>query len=199
MKKAAFSVWDDRIAPVFDVARQMLLVEAKSGRIITETEKTIGDDFPLRRAHCLAELGVEVLVCGAISRHLAEAIAAYGIRVIPFVAGELGEVKRAWLSGGGDFRRFAMPGCCGRRRHGPKSRETDMEDCAMRGMGRGGMGKVGGMGRGGQGKGRADGSLVAGPGGNCVCPACGHLEPHTAGIPCLRKQCPRCGTAMVRE
>lgn len=191
--KAAFSVWDNRIAPVFDVARQMLLVESKSGRIVSETEEAFPDDFPLRKAIRLAELGIDILICGALSRPLRETIAAYGIRVIPFVAGELGDVKCAWLSGGEDIRRFVMPGCCGRRKRGSKSQEAEMEDCAMGGRNRGGMGQ------GGHGRGRTDGPFVTGPGGNCVCPSCGHEEPHAAGVPCPQKKCPKCGAAMVRE
>jgi predicted Fe-Mo cluster-binding NifX family protein len=202
--KAAFSVWENRIAPVFDVARQMHLVEAKAGRIVSEREEAFPDDFPLRKAIRLAELGIDILICGAVSRPLRETIAAYGIRVIPFVAGELGDVKCAWLSGGEDIRRFAMPGCCGRRKRGSKSLEAGKEDCAMRGRNRGGTGQDAGTGqgagtgRGGQGRGRTDGPFVAGPGGNCVCPSCGHQEPHAAGVPCLQKQCPKCGTAMAR-
>jgi len=38
----------------------------------------------------------------------------------------------------------------------------------------------------------------AGPGGECVCPACGHREAHTAGQPCNQKQCPKCKARMVR-
>jgi predicted Fe-Mo cluster-binding NifX family protein len=198
MTKAAFSVWDERIAPVFDVARQLLLVEGVGGGIISETGKTFDDDFYLRKALILADLGIDVLICGAISRPLAEAVAAYGIRVIPFVAGEVHEVKGAWLSGRLDTRRFAMPGCCGRRR-GWKTAEVEMEEYVMRGNNCGGRGRGGGMGKGGQGRGRAAGASVAGPGGNCVCPACGHIEPHEAGVPCMGKQCPKCGKAMVRE
>lgn len=39
----------------------------------------------------------------------------------------------------------------------------------------------------------------AGPGGNCVCPACGTKVPHQAGAPCASINCPKCGTKMVRE
>ncbi len=67
-------------------------------------------------------------------------------------------------------------------------------------LGRGsGGGRGGGAGRGrGQGPGRMGGT-GAGPGGECVCPACGHREPHVVGQPCYRKRCPKCGTPMVRS
>jgi len=39
----------------------------------------------------------------------------------------------------------------------------------------------------------------AGPGGNCVCPACGEKMPHQQGIPCFNQVCPKCGAKLVRE
>ncbi|MBM3188772.1 MAG: hypothetical protein FJZ90_08640 [Chloroflexi bacterium] len=63
------------------------------------------------------------------------------------------------------------------------------------------MGFGGGRGAGGGrrgGLGRRGGPLAAGPGGECVCPQCGHREPHTLGQPCYAKTCPQCGTRMTR-
>ena len=37
-----------------------------------------------------------------------------------------------------------------------------------------------------------------GPIGECVCPVCGTLLPHTVGVPCYEMTCPKCGTLMVR-
>jgi predicted amidophosphoribosyltransferase len=51
----------------------------------------------------------------------------------------------------------------------------------------------------GAGGGRSVGSYGAGPGGNCVCPNCGAKVPHMRGEPCVGKDCPQCGTKMVRE
>lgn len=62
------------------------------------------------------------------------------------------------------------------------------------GQGRGGRGQ--GQGSGGRGKGNKPSS---GPGGNCICPKCGHKEPHVAGQRCLDRVCPKCGTKMNRE
>ncbi len=80
------------------------------------------------------------------------------------------------------------------------------ETVSMRaGTGRGGRGQGGGggagagrsMGRGG-GRGRM-GGFGLGTGGNCVCPACGHKQPHERGVPCNSINCPQCGQMMTRE
>jgi len=55
-----------------------------------------------------------------------------------------------------------------------------------------------GLGRGfDRGRGRM-GGFGAGPGGNCVCPKCGHKEPQIRGQPCYQKKCPKCKTRMTR-
>lgn len=111
--KAAIPVWNGRIAPVFDVARRVCLVEAQSGQMVTENEILLPDGEPRAKLLRLMELGTEVLICGAISRPIQTMATAYGIQLIPFVAGELDVIKNAWLSGTPLPERFAMPGCCG--------------------------------------------------------------------------------------
>jgi len=51
------------------------------------------------------------------------------------------------------------------------------------------------MGRGGRGRG---GGFAQGPGGECMCPNCGHRETHQLGVPCYSRKCPKCGTPMTR-
>ncbi len=68
------------------------------------------------------------------------------------------------------------------------------------GVGQGGRGfwrraGGGGSGGGGGGGGTKPGS---GPGGECLCPQCGHKEPHVAGVRCIDQICPNCGTKMIR-
>ena len=64
-----------------------------------------------------------------------------------------------------------------------------------------GNGPIGGGRRGGRGRGAGQGrgGVFAGPGGSCVCPNCGTVIPHQVGIACTSQQCPKCGTAMVRD
>jgi predicted Fe-Mo cluster-binding NifX family protein len=208
--RAAFATWNDRIAPVFDVARHVRLVEVEADRVVRSDNRTLPEGHPAGRVVRLAELGTTVLVCGAISRPLELMVAAQGIQVIPFVVGDLPEVIDAWIGGRLNDERFAMPGCCGQfqRRLGGRPEINDKEGRTMRGRGRGGAG--GGAGRGagggrgsgrrpGQGAGRMGGARQAGPVGECVCPQCGHREAHELGIPCIQKVCPKCGTALTRE
>jgi hypothetical protein len=57
------------------------------------------DDQTVEKALRLAEPGVGTLVCGAISGRLHSMVSVHGIRVNPFVAGELDEIVKAWLVG----------------------------------------------------------------------------------------------------
>jgi predicted Fe-Mo cluster-binding NifX family protein len=83
-------------------------------RILAEFQVDLGGAPASRRALLLAGLGVQVLVCGALSAPLQQAMAARGIDVCPFIAGSRDRIVRAWLAGtlGGDA--YRMPGC-GRR------------------------------------------------------------------------------------
>lgn len=113
--KTGFAQWENRIAPVFDTAGQIYILETKSGKIIGELQETLPADFPIQKTLRLVELGVDTLVCGAISRPMYQLLVAYGIRVIPFVTGDLQDVIQAWRTGTLMRDAFLMPGC---RHHG---------------------------------------------------------------------------------
>lgn len=198
--KTAFAYWDNRIAPVFDTARQIRVVEVQAGQLISEAQETLSEDMSVQKALRLVDLGVGVLVCGAISRAMHEMVVAYGIQVVPFVAGDLREVIQAWFKGYLGRNAFAMPGCCGRGRR-RRMCCISKEEYEMNGKGRGGMGKGGGQGQGGgrQGRGRMGSPLAGGALGTCLCPKCGQTVPHERGVPCVERKCAKCGTAMIRQ
>ena len=112
--KIALPIWNGRISPLFDTARDLLVIEAQDGMEIARSRQALDGSLLPQRAARLAERRVEVLLCGAISRPMAGMLAASGIKVVPFVAGDVEEVVAAYLAGRFQEQRFAMPGCCGR-------------------------------------------------------------------------------------
>jgi predicted Fe-Mo cluster-binding NifX family protein len=114
--RVAFAAWNDRIAPLFDVTRRVHVVDTQGGRVVKESDEAIDGQAPEARAARLAALGVDALVCGAISRPQEALIHAYGLSVVPFVTGDLREVVEAWAEGRLAGAAFTMPGCGGRGR-----------------------------------------------------------------------------------
>jgi predicted Fe-Mo cluster-binding NifX family protein len=113
--RVAFAAWNDRIAPLFDVTRRLYVLDTEGRQIVRESEESLEDDAPAIRAARLAALGIDALVCGAISRPQEALIQAYGLTVVPFVTGNLRDVVDAWRAGRLGSEAFAMPGCGGGR------------------------------------------------------------------------------------
>jgi predicted Fe-Mo cluster-binding NifX family protein len=112
----AIPVWQGRVSPVFDVAGQLLVVELNGSVESARRQEALPDEAPERRVQRLQSLGVETLICGAISHPLEALLAAGGIEVIPRICGAAEEVLQAFLSTGLQDDQFAMPGCCGQHR-----------------------------------------------------------------------------------
>lgn len=68
------------------------------------------------RARRIVELGVDVLICGAISRPLEAMLLSAGVEVVAQTCGQAEEDFQAFLLGQLTERAFLLPGCCGRRR-----------------------------------------------------------------------------------
>jgi predicted Fe-Mo cluster-binding NifX family protein len=116
--KIAIPIWENRISPVFDTAARLLIVEADGGREISRTIVPIDESFLPHRATKLSELGVNILICGAVSRPLYSLIMGKDVKVIPFLSGNVEEVLQAYLSDDFAEASFSMPGCCRGRRRG---------------------------------------------------------------------------------
>jgi len=111
-----------RVSPVFDVATAAVLVDCESGHEVSRREIVLPPDAPQARVARLVGEGVEALICGAISRELAERVAAEGIRLIAFTCGSLEEVLGAWLGGALETEVYRMPGCGRQRRRAGRGR-----------------------------------------------------------------------------
>ena len=120
--KVAVSKWSDRISPVLDVAQYLLLIEAEDGHEIERRDVPVEAGELAARAKRIAQLGAEVLICGAVSQPLEAMLTSAGIRLIPQKCGQVEEVLQAFLSGQLTEQAFAMPGCCGRRQQQARGR-----------------------------------------------------------------------------
>ena len=105
-----------RVSPVFDVAARLLVVRLKGGAEQERTEIVLFEKQPDGIARSLAELGVNVLICGAISQGLQLVLEKAGIQVVAHICGGVDPVIAAYGAGALQGPEFLMPGCCGRRR-----------------------------------------------------------------------------------
>lgn len=133
--KAGITIWNDRIAPVFDVAGTVLVIDAAAPAAITETRAL--PLSPFAKIETLAQSGVEVLICGAISRPLLRTACAAGLNVVPFAAGSVAEVIQALRREDIEAVAGTMPGCgCqqrGRQNHTTTGQPGHGAGCRRRG------------------------------------------------------------------
>lgn len=116
MMKAAITVWNNRISPVFDVARNLVVLEIENNSIKQRSLEVFPSDQPEKKAIRMKELGISTLICGAISKYVARLISVHRIEIIPFISGETDVVIKAFLSGQLPNPGMMMPGCCKRIR-----------------------------------------------------------------------------------
>lgn len=114
--RIAVATWQGRISPVFDTARRIQCFHVANGIAQAAGETELTSDQPQGKIKALQELGASVLICGAISHPLAAMVSGAGIRLAPFLAGDVERVVVAFISGEVNGSCFHMPGCCGRGR-----------------------------------------------------------------------------------
>jgi predicted Fe-Mo cluster-binding NifX family protein len=108
--RTAIPIFNDRISPVFDSASRLVLVDIEDGREIHRTERALEEDELGCRARRVAELGVDLLICGAISRPLEAMLLSAGVEVIPQICGPVEEVLTAFRMGKLSEETYVMPG-----------------------------------------------------------------------------------------
>ncbi len=109
--RLAIPIWDDRVSPVLDTASRLLLIELKNGAETSRFEILLEERELARRCLRIQGLGVNVLICGAVSRPFLKMLASSGITLIPEISGAAEEVLQAYLKGTLFHARFLMPGC----------------------------------------------------------------------------------------
>ncbi|MBN2713429.1 MAG: dinitrogenase iron-molybdenum cofactor biosynthesis protein [Planctomycetes bacterium] len=124
--KIAMPVWQNRLSPVFDASRTLCVVCVnESGEEEGREKVSLQVGSFAERVRTLVELDVDVLICGAISAPLADMVASAGIRYVPFVAGEVEAVLKAFSHDELYSKAFVMPGCSGHRRRHRRGRKNN--------------------------------------------------------------------------
>jgi predicted Fe-Mo cluster-binding NifX family protein len=109
--KVAFTAWEDRISPVFDSARRLLIADIENEKVLSRQYESFNPQPVSRLVDMLKILKIEVLICGAISRTPSIIIEASGIKLISFVGGKIDDVLMSYVRGISIVPGFSMPGC----------------------------------------------------------------------------------------
>ena len=134
--KIAIPEWQGQVSSVFDFASNLLLIDIDGQKETGRTENTFPDEPMPQKVTRLKSLGVDVLICGAISRPLVFMITGLGIELLPYVSGRVDEVLNAYLAGRLTEQRFSMPGCKDGDRRGFRVRGRGQGRGRGRGQGR---------------------------------------------------------------
>jgi len=135
MSRVAVTIWNDRISPVFESAGTIMVIEMVENRETSRSEldfrifnsndggrgrydrfysPQFGGGLVCKKVERLRELGIDLLVCGAISNFAERLVNSAGIEVFGWVSGNKEEVIAALRGNKIGNADFLMPGC-GRR------------------------------------------------------------------------------------
>jgi predicted Fe-Mo cluster-binding NifX family protein len=115
-----------------DTARQLLVAEVVGNREVSRQVVEIPQALVSHRVGFISELGIDLLICGAISRQFEQMLTASGIKTSPWFRGDVADVIAAHFNGNLQNSTFYMPGCGRRKREGRGGRRRG---------GRGGFGR----------------------------------------------------------
>jgi len=116
--KIGIPILHGRVSPVFDVARRLLVVYLENGRETARVEKALDHDGATVRVRHVIEIGLDVLICGAISQPILTMLSVAGVDVIQWKCGDVNEILDAFMAGQLTEDAFPLPGFVKQSRHG---------------------------------------------------------------------------------
>ena len=111
--RIAIPIWEDKISPVLDTASRLLVVQVKDQGEASRFEIYLDEQQISRRCLRIQGLGIDILICGAVSGAFYRMLMASGIDVIPGISGQAEDILDACLKGTLGDSKFFMPGCQG--------------------------------------------------------------------------------------
>ena len=108
--KIAIPIWGDVVSCAFDFAKRILVVDVENQNEKSRAEIQFIAESLNEKVKKFKDLGVNVLICGAISQTLANMVELSGILVLSYVAGRVDDVLEAYLRDKLPQPHLAMPG-----------------------------------------------------------------------------------------
>jgi len=105
----AFPVFQGRVAPVLDTCTRLVVMNPQ-GALASGHKVRVAAGPLAERVLEFRQLGIRVIVCGALSEQLYHLLLGEGIRLVSGVAGDLEAVVAAYKNGTLAQPRFRMPG-----------------------------------------------------------------------------------------
>lgn len=109
-RRIALPVFMGRISPVLDTCDMLLLPEPGSKKQVVYRTIPMKGLSIYERTSEMKKLGIQFIICGAVSQSFYNLIKESGIDVRCGINGEIEEVVQAYCDGKLDQHRFRMPG-----------------------------------------------------------------------------------------
>ena len=110
MKRILVPVFQQRVSPVFDSCRRLLVIDVEDDKEVDRKEIYLDNLTLAERISIIRRLNAAVVICGGISEPLNQLLVDLKIRLIKGVAGNVSDVVWAFLGDELDDPRFFMPG-----------------------------------------------------------------------------------------
>jgi len=108
--RIALPIWEDKISPVLDTASRLLILETMDQKKFSRKEAALEEKEISRRCFRIRKLGVDLLICGAVSRSFSDLLQASGVNIIPGISGAVEDILDAYFKGNLNQPKFLMPG-----------------------------------------------------------------------------------------
>lgn len=109
--KVAVTVWEDRVSPVFDSARNLLIAEIENAQVTRTSYLRFDPEMVSQLARMLRAQGVDAIICGAVSEAPATLLEGAGFELIPFIASDVDRVLKNFIKAKPVWKELRMPGC----------------------------------------------------------------------------------------
>jgi predicted Fe-Mo cluster-binding NifX family protein len=90
--------FQERVSPLLDVSDRYAIFETENGEIKQKVTITVPSESGPQRIEKLKDIGVNTIICGAVSGYVAHIVDEKGIRLFPMIYGPIDEVIEQYLN-----------------------------------------------------------------------------------------------------